>query len=388
LAGRISPMRWARFAVVIALAALAATVSGKSEAQRVEVQTWQPPQTGWLYVIDATIGESRIFLFDPERGEVRGTIRTGHNPDFALSPWGDRLYLASDFYECGQPNCDRLAVIDTRGGRVLSTTPIPDRVHYKIYPTSSRMAVSADGRTVYLVKWTGPPGGDTPIGLAAFDTARERFLDGAIDLGACSAGAFVPVPDENQLGFHCGASNEVAIYRLNAPDRAMFEFSVPLPWGKRLFAQHVYSDVPARAFMLLADRRGLFVAGGDGAIAEVNLTLGRVTETPVPGDQHEVVAPFASPGALDRARFFVGVGPYDGRAGAREIRVFDTNTWVRVGTIRTSRRFVTAVATRDGSVIYALTGDDGKVLAIDPVAQRELRAMPFGRAPSLALIAP
>jgi hypothetical protein len=136
-------MRRARFAVVIALAALAAAVSGKSEPQRVEVvQTWQAPRTGWLYVIDATSGESRIFLFAPEHGEVRGAIQTGHNPDVALSPRGDRLYLASDFYGCGQPNCDRLAVIDTQAGRVLSTTPIPDRVHYKRYPTSSRRGAS------------------------------------------------------------------------------------------------------------------------------------------------------------------------------------------------------------------------------------------------------
>jgi hypothetical protein len=305
-----------------------------------------------------------------------------------LRPGGARLYLASDFYGCGQPNCDRLAVIDTQAGRVLSTTPIPDRVRYKIYPTSSRMAVSADGRTVYLMKWTGLPSGDTPVALAAFDTVRERFLDGAIDLGACGSGGFVPVPNQNQLGFHCGASNEVAIYRLDAPDRATFEFSVPLPWGKRLFARHVYSDVSARAFLLSADRRGLFVAGGDGAIAEVNLALARVTETPVPGDQDEVVVPFASPGALDRARFFVGVGAYGGRAGAREIRIFDMKTWVRVGTVRTSRPFMTAVATRDGAMIYASTGEDGKVLAIDTVAQRELPAMTLGRAPSLALIAP
>jgi len=146
--------------------------------------------------------------------------------------------------------------------------------------------------------------------------------------------------------------------------------------------------VSARAFMLSADRRGLYVAGGDGAISEVNLALGSVRETPVPGDQNEGVAPFASPGALEPARFYVAVGPYDGRGTAREIRVFDTNTWARLGTIRTSAPFRTSVATADGSVIYALTADRAGVLAIDAVAQRELRAMPLGRAPSLALIAP
>lgn len=57
-------------------------------------------------------------------------------------------------------------------------------------------------------------------------------------------------------------------------------------------------------------------------------------------------------------------------------------------TISTGTPFVTAVATKDGSMIYAMTGEHGTILAIDPIAQRELRAMPVGRAPSLALIAP
>jgi DNA-binding beta-propeller fold protein YncE len=379
-------VRTSHISVLIALVAVGATVSGRSEQERVEVLNWQPPRTGWLYVIDATTAESRIFVFNPERGEVTGTIRTGYNPDIAVPLRGDRLYLASEVVGCGQPNCDQLAVIDAQAGRVLSMTPIPDRVHYKMYPGSSRMAVSADGGTVYVVKWEGLPSGDTPVALAAFDTVHERFLDGVIDLGPCGSGAFVPAPDDH-LGFHCAPSNELAFYRLSAPDRGAFEFSVRLPFGKRLFAQHVYSDVSARAFMLSADRRGLFVAGGDGAIGDVNLALGSVRDTPVPGNQTEVVAPFASPGALERARFYVGVGPY-GQGVAREIRVFDTNTWARVGTIRTSAPFVSAVATSDGSMIYALTGEDGKVLAIDPAAQRELRAMPVGRAPSFALIAP
>jgi DNA-binding beta-propeller fold protein YncE len=135
-------VRTARISVLIAVAALGASASGSSEPDRVDVQSWQPPQTGWLYVIDATTAESKIFLFDPERREVTGTIRTGYNPDIAIAPRGDRVYLASDIVGCGQANCDQLTVIDTQSGRVLSTTPIPYRVHYKMYPGSSRMARS------------------------------------------------------------------------------------------------------------------------------------------------------------------------------------------------------------------------------------------------------
>ena len=106
-------MRTTRVSIVIALVVLGATVSGQSKTDRVEVQSWQTPQTGWLYVIDATTARSRILLFDPERGGVAGTILTGYNPDIAVSPRGDRLYLASQVAQCGQSNCDQLAVIDT-----------------------------------------------------------------------------------------------------------------------------------------------------------------------------------------------------------------------------------------------------------------------------------
>jgi hypothetical protein len=40
------------------------------------------------------------------------------------------------------------------------------------------------------------------------------------------------------------------------------------------------------------------------------------------------------------------------------------------------------------SVLIALVAWGGKVPAIDPEAQRNLRAMPLARAPSFALIAP
>src|ERR1700686_2251410 len=292
-------MRTTQLSVMIAVVALGATVSGRGEPDRVEVQSWQPPRTGWLYVIDATTADPRIFLFDPERGEVVGTIRTGSDPDIAVSPRGDRLYLASVVEGCGQSNCDQLAVIDTQAGRVLSPTPIPDRVHYKIHPEASWITVSSDGRTVYVLTWQGPPTGDTPVGLAAFDTVRERFLDGVIDLGNCGFGTFVPTTDDNQIGFHCATSNDVMFYRLTAPDRATFEYSVRLPSGKRLFARYVYPDVSARTFMLSADRRGLFVTGGDGAIGEVNLTLGSSQATQVSGDQNEIVARLASPSAFE-----------------------------------------------------------------------------------------
>jgi len=225
------------------------------------------------------------------------------------------------------------------------------------------------------------------VAAAAFDAVHERFLSGVIDLGICGGTSFVRVTDDHELGVHCTGSNELLVHRLIAPDRGFVEFSIRLPWGNRLFAQHSYPDVPARSFLLSADRRRLFAVNGDGAVSDVNLTLGSVNEASVRGNETETVLPFASPGSLDRRLLYVAVGAY-GQGLAREIRVFDTNTWVRVSTIRTRTPFRSAVAAIAGSVIYALTAEGGTVLVIDPEAQRELRTAPVGRAPSAAIVAP
>src|SRR5436190_2206687 len=151
------------------------------------------------------------------------------------------------------------------------------------------MMVSPDCRTYNVHVWQGSPDGDTPMAAAAFDTVREQFLSGVIDLGICGSASFVPVNDDKELRVHCTASNELLVHRLIAPNRGYVDFSVRLPWGDRQFAGHVYPDVPARSFMLSADRRRLFVVNGDGSISEVNLALGSVNDTPVRGNQAETV---------------------------------------------------------------------------------------------------
>ncbi len=66
---------------------------------KIGVENWAKPQPGWLYVLDpkpdAAGPGGRIWLINPETAKVMGSIRTGNNADFALSPDGSRLYVAS-----------------------------------------------------------------------------------------------------------------------------------------------------------------------------------------------------------------------------------------------------------------------------------------------------
>src|SRR5208282_4718670 len=98
-----------------------------SEHSNIEVETWNRPAPGWLYVLDpkpdAGGPGGRVWLIDPETAKVMGGIRTGDNPDFALSPDGSRLYVAS----ITEGDSSELAVIDTAQGAVLQRGLIEDR---------------------------------------------------------------------------------------------------------------------------------------------------------------------------------------------------------------------------------------------------------------------
>ena len=136
-----------------ATAAQNSRVSSSAKASGISVEAWKKPQPGWLYVLDPRSESehpgSRIWLLDPESARVMGSVRAGSDPDFALSPDGSYLYVAS-----GERDSAQLAVIDTASGETLRL-PFPDRVLYQPWyrglPPYSRMEVTSDGRDVRIL---------------------------------------------------------------------------------------------------------------------------------------------------------------------------------------------------------------------------------------------
>ena len=117
----------------------------------IEVANWAKPEPGWLYVLDpkpdAGGPGGRIWLIDPATAKVMGSIRTGDNADFALSPNGGRLYVAS----ITEGDTSEFAVIDTAQGTVLQRGGIGDREVANVLPAFSSMAVSGDGLVLRIL---------------------------------------------------------------------------------------------------------------------------------------------------------------------------------------------------------------------------------------------
>jgi hypothetical protein len=174
----------------------ALTITGPAQTNasgdsKIEVENWAKPEPGWLYVLDpkpdAGGPGGRVWLVDPETAKVMGSIRTGDNADFALSPDGSRLYVAS----ITEGDASELAVIDTAQGVVLQRGAIEDREVANVLPAFSVMAVSGDGLALRILRDTPKSADADSFLLATFDTQTGSFLPRSVHLGNCGPGRFI-----------------------------------------------------------------------------------------------------------------------------------------------------------------------------------------------------
>jgi hypothetical protein len=140
----------------------------------------------------------------------------------------------------------------------------------------------------------------------------------------------------------------------------------------------------------------------------MNVATHEFAETPARPDLPDRVLPAAWPTSPDGSRLYLGYNReyerhYDNRfyldygrspnlrpndALAGEIRVFDTHTWRKIGTIKTKMPFWSAVIGNDGKMLYAMAPQKGSILVIDTGKMQQVRALKIGGAPALALVAP
>jgi hypothetical protein len=366
----------------------------------IAVENWTKPQSGWLYVLDAKPGAGgpggRVWLVDPETGKVMGSIRTGDGADFALSPDGSRLYVASVI----SGDSSEMAVIDTAQGVVLKSGNVGGRaVAEGLLPPFSTMAVSGDGLALRILIDTPEPPDKDAFLLAAFDTNAGEFLPGTVHLGNCGPGRFISYPVADHFDIFCPRTNRIRLIQVDADSNEIRNIDVVLPWERRDGVGQVIA-VPG-----LQD---IAIVRGDGGVVTMNVKTHDFGKTAADPGLPNRIPPATWPTSPDGSRVYLGHhNDYDrhnddrfyldyGRppnirptnAMADEFRVFDTSTWKKIGTIRTKMPFWSAVIANDGKVLYAMAPLKHSILVIDTAKMREIRVLKVGGAPALALVAP
>jgi len=367
-----------------------------AEQSAIQVENWSQPQSGWLYVLDPKPGDAagRIWLIDPHSGKVMGTVRTSASPDFALSPDGSRLYVASSTGN----DSNELAVIDTAQGMILKSGAVFGRAAYDGLPPFSTMAVSGDGLALRLLIDAPKSEDHDAFLLATFDTRAGEFLPGIVHLGNCGPGRFISYPAANHFDFLCPRTNRVRLIRVDADSREVQNHDVELPWERRIGVAEAFESPDSAAMMIVL---------GNGAVAAMSVATQQFAGTPVHPGLPNRVPPAVWPTSPDGSRVYLGYNrDYDkadnrfyldyGRPPnsrppsdlAGEFRVYDTNTWAKVGTIRTKMLFWNAVLSTDGNTLYATAPHKHGILVIDTAKRHQTGVLKVGGAPALVLVAP
>jgi hypothetical protein len=357
------------------------STSGRAD---ISVQDWSTPQGGWLYVLDPLpIPHSlsgRIWLLDPETGKVMGTIITGNNPDFALSPDGALLYVTSE----REPSQSNVAIIDTGSGKVLATTVVENRSAASNLPPYSSMAVSADEATLGILQ----VGGDDQkpsFGLALFDARNGKVLASGPAMGNCGYGRFIDFPSAGHFDVLCPRTNKIWRMHLGTPVRTSSADFVVFPWERKLGV--------AEAF-LAPGSKDMTILRGDGAIYSMDVQNATFSGAKVKGEELGRILPGEWPTSPDGKRVYVGYSrapdthfyvdfgknPWDSprTQSLNEIRVYDTGNWQKIGSIKTHAPAWTAVSASDGKLLYAPSPASHSVLVLGTGSMREIRAIPVG----------
>lgn len=364
------------------------------------IENWTKPQPGWLYVLDpkpeAGGPGGRIWLVDPETGKVRGSIRTGDGADFALSPDGSRLYVASLI----GGDASEMAVIDTIEGKVLKSGTVNGRaVTEGLLPPFSTMAVSGDGLALRILIDTPRPPDQDAFLLATFDTSSGEFMPGVVHLGNCGPGRFISQAAADHFDVLCPRTNRIRLIKVDGDSREIRNVDVVLPWERR--------DGVGLA-IATPGLQDIAIVRGDGSVATMNVKTHDFARTAANPGLPNRIPPAAWPTSRDGSRVYLGYhNDYDRHndnrfyldysrppnirptsAMADEFRVFDTISWKKVGVIRTKMPFWSAVVGNDGKMLYAMAPQKHSILVIDTAKMRQTGVLKVGGAPTLALVAP
>lgn len=189
-----------------------------------------------LYVVDTDHqdmdGKAQVLVVDPQQKVVVATYRAGYHPDLAVSPDGKRLYLSYDAILPDDKTKGQLDVIDTASGSTIASVSNPNRTYDTFDDLVSHMAVSSDGRLLYVAKVKDLGSGEVSVGVAVFDTSTNKFLSDTISLPGCENATLLPSPAGHTLSVVCTGSRDVRIARFDVNGVPLTRLPVGIPFSR------------------------------------------------------------------------------------------------------------------------------------------------------------
>lgn len=340
---------------------------------------------GALYILDAKKGayDSSVVVVDPNREVAIKTFAAGYNPDIALSPDGQRIYIASTRRE-GSEWRGSLVTVDTRSGAVVKHVENKDHRMFTLptYPTSMR--VSADGRSLFIVKNHQTIDNDEYY-IATYDTTRGEFLSGKAPVPNCVSASILPAATRASVQVVCGNTSDVREIELGNDGNARVA-------SKRL----VRSVPPAGLRLALGANKGngsLFALTGDGKpfIVARNGDVTPAGRSVVAGDRWVRLQDRLSSG--NGSEMYIASGRKgdlaNGDDSFTQIVAIDSNSLEERGIINTSIPFYAMALDPIERKLFGVAPQSGSVIVLDSSPLRKRRVISgLVTTPTMVIVAP
>ena len=350
---------------------VSALISSSLAAQN----AWQSPKQGWLYVLDGTRSEPHILLVDPSTESVQGRIVVGPAPEFTISPNGSKIFVVSGPVDGGE-----VTWYDAPTGRIVSATNILFRTLTTTWPGSDTVAVSQDGRWLYVETMQTIAEGHDEYAVLRFDTAAGAISpSGRALLPECGLADLIPVTDDKwDLLVFCPFSNSTRKIRFAGDGTVSGIADIDLPsrpyspaYGQRDIrplrsVSVLHRENPSNLTVLTASNEvcTLSLQGGAGPCSSLS-----------PRMQGRWIPERSWPHSPDGRLIYVGSGPIISRSEgmATSIEVIDTDAMKIVSSIDVSMPFWRIAAGRGGEKLYATNPVSHTIIEIDATAKKEIR---------------
>ena len=302
-------------------------------------------------------GNERVLLIDAESGDIRTLWNGGGELDAVVSPDAGRLYVTF----IGEKSYE-LAVVEIATGAVLRMAETPPLIRW-IRPSTPGMAISPDGRWLYLLK-TNYSAGSSEYSLLRFDTQESRFVSEEQTISNCPGPRLLTVPGNGKVLVLCRSGN-----------------AKPASDGDLVLRLQSFQNF---ALGRGSNASALYTAGFDGRIQVVDLATRDVVQTskfaPLP---HRRVMPSSGTMSPDGRLWYVPIKiPDDGEQGIEQILVFDTQSMSMANIITPVSPFWGLALSSDGRRLYASQPELRNIMAID-TGTRTIRVLPLGAKPSI-----
>jgi DNA-binding beta-propeller fold protein YncE len=300
-----------------------------------------------------TVNE-QVFAIDPENGQTRYLWTGGAELDAVASPDSARLYvtyIGDHGYE--------LAVVETGTGAIIGTVETPQLIRW-IFPSHPGMAISSDGRWLYLLK-TNYSAGPSAYSVLTFDTVNLRFTPEEQLMPDCPRPHVVPVAGESKFYVVCDGSTSVhdPTFVLRCPRAQNFAL--------------------ARA----GNRRTVYMAGFNGWVDEVDLATHEIIRTSTQLRSRRIM-PSSETLSVDGRLWYLPVKiPNNGEQDIEQILTFDTHAMQMKNVITPTGPFWGLALSLDGRSLYASQPELNSILVIDTETRRTTRTLAVAGRPAI-----